>query len=92
MPEDNGNRDTRLDRIERALELILSDHVQFREEQKALLQAQILQQDQIEKTWAAINATTKQIELLRAKDEALDARVDKLVSAIGKFIPMSPGN
>ncbi len=90
MPDENGSRDTRLDRIERALELLISDHELFREEQKSLLRAQVLQQDQIEKTWAAIQAHTQQIELLRQKDEALDGRVDRLVSAIGELVRRGP--
>jgi len=37
MPEENGNGDTRLDRIERALELIIEDHERFRPDLKQLL-------------------------------------------------------
>ncbi|HYL38813.1 MAG TPA: hypothetical protein VEV17_23045 [Bryobacteraceae bacterium] len=41
----NGQEETggqRLDRIERALELMVNDHILFREEHKLLLTAQVL--------------------------------------------------
>jgi hypothetical protein len=39
MPDNGSNR---LDRIERALELLIDDHVQFRQDLKQLLTAQVL--------------------------------------------------
>ena len=47
MPEPNGS--DRLDRIERALELLIDDCVQFREEHKLLLTAQIVLTDRLDK-------------------------------------------
>ena len=93
MPEGNGSRDTRLDRIERALELMIDDHERFRHDLQQLLTAQVLQKDaleqqtlQIEQHTRQIEQHTRQIEAMRAKDAVLDERVDKLVSAIGDFV------
>jgi hypothetical protein len=47
MPEPNGTN--RLDRIERALELLVDDHVQFREEHKQLLTAQVVLTDRVDR-------------------------------------------
>ena len=51
MSEGNGQQESgneRLDRIERALELILNDHIEFREEHKLLLTAQVQMQGGLE--------------------------------------------
>ena len=90
MPEQNGNRDTRLDRIERALELIIDDHERFRHDLQQLLTAQVLQKDALEQQAKLSEQHTQQILALREKDAALDARVDSLVSAIGEFIRRLP--
>ena len=94
MAEGNGNRDTRLDRIERALELMIDDHERFRHDLQQLLTAQVLQKDALEQQAKLIEQHTRQIEAeskeRREKDAALDARVDKLVSAIGELIHRLP--
>ena len=94
MPEQNGDRDTRLDRIERALELIIDDHERFRHDLQQLLTAQVLQKDALEQQAKLIERHSSQIEAesreRREKDAVLDARVDKLVSAIGDFIRRLP--
>ena len=47
MSDTNGSH--RLDRIEAALALLLDDHVQFREEHKQLLTAQVVLVDSMDK-------------------------------------------
>lgn len=83
-----------MDRIERALELLISDHEQFRTDHKQLLTAQVLQKDEIDQLLKVTREHTAQLtaetEQRRAKDAALDARVDKLVSAIGELIRSRP--
>ncbi len=90
MPETNGNRDTRLDRIERALEMLIADHEQFRVDHKQLLTAQVVLNDSLDKLMKITQKNTEQIEaeaaVRREKDAALDARVDNLVSSIGELI------
>ncbi len=68
----NGQEPTgseRLDRIERALELLLDDHVQFREEHKHLLAAQVL--------------LTGSLDRLTERVDRLTERVDKLTADVG---------
>jgi hypothetical protein len=95
MPEENGTG--RLDRIERLLELLVSDHEQFRQDLKQLLIAQVLMQDNLEKLQKRTEENTRQLEIMREKDRdqdrrtaALDERVDKLVIAIGEFLRSRP--
>jgi hypothetical protein len=94
MAETNGNENTRLDRIEKVLELIVSDHEQFRQEHKQLLIAQVVQSDQIAENAKQIAALTQRMEAesiaRKETDARLDARVDKLVSSIGELIARIP--
>jgi hypothetical protein len=95
MPEEqNGTRDTRLDRIERALELMIDDHERFRVDLQQLLTAQVLQKDALEQQAKIVEQHTRQLEAegkeRREKDAALDDRVNNLVSAIGEFIRRLP--
>ncbi len=101
MAEPNGDRDTRLDRIERALELLIADHEQFRVDHKQLLTAQVLQSEEIDKLIQVtqehgrhIQEHSRQIEGERiARKEstaALDKRVNDLVAAIGALIARIP--
>jgi hypothetical protein len=101
MAETNGNRDSRMDRIEKALELLIADHEQFRHDHKQLLIAQVLQKDEIDQLLKVTQEHTRQIEAERAvlADErsarreemaALNKRVDDLVGAIGNLISRIP--
>jgi uncharacterized coiled-coil protein SlyX len=96
MAEQNGS--ARLDRIERAIELMIADHEQFRDEHKALLRAQVVQQDQLDRLAAVVAEHSLQIarnseQIARSSQELdalgrkTDARIDALVSAIAKLVP-----
>ena len=86
MAETNGDRDTRMDRIERTLEMLIADHEQFRADHKQLLIAQVLQKESIEELYKVTKEQTRQIEQLRANGSETDKRIRDLVSAIGEFI------
>jgi len=94
MAETNGSRDSRMDRIERALELLIADHEQFRHDHKQLLTAQVLQKDEIDQLLKVTQEHTRQIEAERAarreETAALNKRVDDLVGAIGNLISRIP--
>ena len=62
MPNENGSN--RLDRIERILELLVDDHVQFREEHKLLLTAQVVLTDRLDKLAEAGKATDERLNAL----------------------------
>jgi hypothetical protein len=79
-----------MDRIERALELLIADHEQFRAEHKQLLIAQVVQQDELDKLLKVTQEHTHQMQAERSERRevtaALDKRVNDLVSAIGDLI------
>jgi hypothetical protein len=74
MPDENGTG--RLDRIERALELLIADREQFRVEHKRLLTAQILTNDQVQKLTAVV------ADLARTTDERFNAVSENLNTLI----------
>ena len=65
----------RLDRIERALELMLDDHVLFREAHKELLTAQALVNGLLERLERGLENLTASVEQMR---ENFDARLKRL--------------
>jgi|SRR5579884_489555 len=78
-----GNGESRLDRIERALELILDDHINFREEHKLLLQSQVLLQgsleqlrDEVKELRAIVQETSAGLKQLSATVETMRADTD----------------
>ena len=49
-----------MDRIERALELLIDDHIQFRDQHKALLTSQVLLTDKVDKLADELKALAQQ--------------------------------
>ena len=95
MANDNGTG--RLDRIERALELLIDDHVQFREEHKMLLTAQVVLTDRVDKLIVRMDQLTSRVDQLTGTVEKLAASVgdlrvavDGLVKYVMRLPPPSP--
>jgi len=65
----------RLDRIERALELMLDDHIQFREEHKQLLASQVLLTGSLERLSERVDKLTAHVDKLTADVDKLTANV-----------------
>lgn len=90
--EQNGHGMSRLDLIERALELFIADHEQFREEHKRLLTAQVLLGDRMD-----ILAQTMQ-ELARSQKELAeqqmhtDARMNGLIAVVDGLVRNPPND
>jgi tetrahydromethanopterin S-methyltransferase subunit G len=66
MPETNGHRDneSRLDRIEAAMEAMVGEHEMFRAEHKMLLRSQVLLQDSLEKQKERIDEIGGKLDVL----------------------------
>jgi hypothetical protein len=73
---ENGSGDSRLDRLEGLMALLIEDHVQFREEHKHLLTAQVL-------------LTGKMAELAEAQKHT-DERLNALITIIDGVIRKRP--
>src|SRR5262249_22094748 len=100
---ESGNGTGRLDRIERALELMIAGHEEFRQEHKQLLTSQVLLQDSLERLTVRVDKLadrvdklTANVDKLTAHDEVQDrqiqafsGRVDELVRAIAEWLKRS---
>ena len=92
---DNGT--ARLDRIERALELMIADYEVFRDEHKRLLTKQVVLQDALERLTAhdaaqdkRIEAHDRELEEHRRSMRALNERMDAMISALGDSLRKRP--
>jgi uncharacterized HAD superfamily protein len=87
-----------MDRIERALELLIDDHVQFREEHKALLTSQVLLTDKVDKLADELKALAQQTdrriaELAQQTKERFaetDERLHALINVVDGLIRRPP--
>lgn len=85
MPSENGT--VRLDRIERALELLISDHTQFREEHKQLLTAQVVLTDRLDRF---IKATGERFAELAEAQKDTEQRLSTLIQVVDGIIRKPP--
>lgn len=81
---DAGNGTGRLDRIEHILELVATNEVAIHMRHEKELERSIASQAVLQNRIA--NLGTKKIDQQASMQAALDARVDKLGTAIGEFI------
>ena len=95
--EQNGHGLSRLDRMEGLMELLIDDHLKFRDEHKSLLTSQVLLTEQVGKlteTTAGLAETMKQVaasqkELSDAQKHT-DERMDALISSVDDLIRNRP--
>lgn len=77
MAGQNGS--DRLDRIERALELLIGDHELFRQEHKQLLAAQVVLTDRLDKL-------TVRVDKLAEMGQHTDERLNALITIVDGLI------
>jgi phage-related protein len=85
----NGDEETggeRLDRIERALSLMLDDHIQFGEEHKLLLSAQVQMQGGLETLRDQTKTVTGQLETVTVQLGSLASAVGNLASRVDTIV------
>jgi len=85
MPDthENGSGESRLDRLEGLMALLIEDHVQFREEHKQLLTAQVLL------TGKMAELTEAQKQLTEAQKHT-DERLNALITIVDGVIRKRP--
>jgi hypothetical protein len=75
----NGDEETggeRLNRIERALHLMLDDHIRFREEHKLLLSSQVLMQGGLESLRGEVQALARVVGVLASHVDTMRENFD----------------
>jgi len=87
---ENGSGDSRLDRLEGLMALLIEDHVQFREEHKQLLTAQVVLTDRVHKLAITMDTAVIAIRALTAAQRHTDDRLNALISAVDDIVRHRP--
>ena len=75
-----------MDRIERALDLLIADHVQFREDRRALLTSQVLLKDELA---TLAKRTDQRFVEVAERFAATDERLNALITIVDGIIRRS---
>jgi len=78
--ETNGNKKDRLDRVEELLEVLVNEHIQFHEEHRQLLKAQVILYDTTQKLAQAQTETNTKLAELAAAQKHTDENLAALIS------------
>jgi uncharacterized hydantoinase/oxoprolinase family protein len=81
--EQNGQGKSRLDRLERLMQLLIDDHLRLSDEHKILLTAQVLQDDQL-------NKLTRSLKELEVAQKETGERLDALILTVDDLIRRPP--
>ena len=79
MEEPNGHKDSRMDRLEKLMELVITDHVKFADEHNKLLTSQVLLTDRMDRL--AIS-----LQELAESQKHTDERMGVLIQMMDTFI------
>ena len=84
---ENGSGDSRLNRLEGFMALLIEDHLQFREEHKLLLTSQVLPTDRVDKLAITLDTAIKE---LSAAQRQTDDRLNALISVVDDIVHHRP--
>ena len=88
--EPNGHGESRLDRMEKLMDLLINDHLQFRDEQRSLLRAQVLLTEAQERTDKQLERLAQaQRELYEAQKQTGE-RLDALIAVVDGVVRRIP--
>lgn len=82
--EDNGHGKSRLDRLEGLMQLLIEDHLKFRDDLRQLLTAQVLLTDRVDKLAVTVQELT---ESQKHTDDRLNALIHVVDDWITRGIP-----
>lgn len=88
--ESNGQGESRLDRLERLMELLIDDHLRFTDEHKKLLTAQVLLTEAQKELATAQQRTDLKLAELAEAQKHTDERMDALIAVVDGFIRNPP--
>ena len=84
---ENGSGESRLDRLEGLMALLIDDHVQFREEHKQLLTAQVVLTDRLDRF---IKETAQSFKEMAEAGKHTDERLNALITIVDGVIRKRP--
>ena len=84
---ENGSGESRLDRVEGLMALLIEDHVRFSDEHKQLLTSQILLTDRVDQLARTLDTA---IQELSAAQKHTDERLNALISVVDDLVRRRP--
>ena len=94
--ETNGDNKSRIDRIEEILEVLVNEHVQFHEDHRQLLKAQVVLYDSVQKFAETLTEmhrkTEEKLADLATAQRNADERMAALIITVDDLIRRPPQN
>jgi hypothetical protein len=87
---ENGSGDSRLDRLEGLMALLIEDHVRFDDEHKRLLTAQVVLTDRVDRLAIKLDSTIGAIQDLTTAQRHSDERMNALISVVNGIVRHLP--
>ena len=88
--ESNGDNKNRLDRVEELLEVLVNEHIQFHEEHRQLLKAQVILYDTTQKLAQAQTDTNLRMAELAAAQKHTDEKLAALIDVVDSIVRRPP--
>jgi seryl-tRNA synthetase len=88
--EQNGHGLSRLDRMEGLMQLLIDDHLKFRDDLRQLLTAQVVQGDRIDKMVEAQKQMVETQKQLEETQQDAQERLDALILTVDDLIRRLP--
>jgi hypothetical protein len=88
--ETNGDKKNRLDRVEQLLEVLVNEHIQFHEEHRQLLKAQVLLYDATQKLAHAQTDANAKLAELAAAQKHTDENLAALINVVDSVVRRPP--
>jgi bisphosphoglycerate-independent phosphoglycerate mutase (AlkP superfamily) len=90
----NGDNKSRLDRVEQLLEVLVNEHIQFHEEHRQVLKAQVTLYDTTQKLAEALaqsqTATNAKFAELAAAQKHTDENLAALINVVDNLVRRPP--
>ncbi len=83
----SGNGQSRLDRLEGLMGLLVEDHVKFQEEHKLLLTAQVLLTDRLDRLAQTLDTAVRE---LSESQKHTDERLNALIAVVDDLVRKRP--
>jgi len=84
--EDNGQGKSRLDRLEGLMQLLIEDHLKFRDDLRQLLTAQVLLTDSLDKLTIRVDKLAVTVQELTESQKHTDDRLSALIHVVDDWI------
>lgn len=86
----NGHGQSRLDRLEGLVEVLMNGHIEFEAEHKRLLTAQVVLTDRIDRVTQRLDRLTEQVSELREAQKSTDERMNALITVVDGIVRRRP--